>query len=76
MGYSETSKAYQTYIPSLLSVVVRWDVNFEEERAFRRSQDLGDKESSVAQQSPSQVTGAHGTGGHGSRGTSASLVGP
>ena len=50
VGYSETSKAYQIYIPGLQSVVVRWDVKFEEERAFRRSPELGDREPSVAQQ--------------------------
>ena len=43
VGYSETSKAYRIYIPSLRSVVVRRDVRFEEDRAFRRSQELGDR---------------------------------
>ena len=33
MGYSETSKTYQIFIPSKQSVVIRKDVKFEEERA-------------------------------------------
>ena len=50
VGYSETSKAYRIYIPSLWSVVVRRDVRFEEDRAFRRSRELGDREPSALQQ--------------------------
>ena len=34
MGYSETSKAYRTFIPSKQRVVIRRDVKFEEERAY------------------------------------------
>jgi hypothetical protein len=37
VGYSEVSKAYRIYIPSLRRVVVRRDVRFEEGRAFQRS---------------------------------------
>ena len=37
VGYSETSKAYRIYIPSLRKVVSRRDVRFEEDRAFRSS---------------------------------------
>jgi hypothetical protein len=37
VGYSEVSKSYCIYIPSLRRVVVRRDVIFEEDRAFRRS---------------------------------------
>ena len=48
--YSETSKAYQIYIPTLRTMVVRWDVRFEEERAFRRSWEFGDREPSMIQQ--------------------------
>ena len=40
VGYSETSKAYRIYIPSLRKTVVRRDVRFEEDRAFRRSLDV------------------------------------
>ena len=36
VGYRETSKAYQIYIPAQRKVVGRRDVKFEEERAFRR----------------------------------------
>ena len=50
VGYSETSKAYRIYIPTLRSVVVRRDVRFEEDRAFRRSQELGDRDPSTIQQ--------------------------
>lgn len=50
VGYSETSKAYWIYIPSLWSVVVQRDVRFEEDRAFRRSRELGDRELSTLQQ--------------------------
>ena len=50
VGYSETSKAYQIYIPALWSVVVRRDVRFEEDKAFRRSRVLGDREPSTIQQ--------------------------
>jgi hypothetical protein len=37
VGYSKVSKAYKIYIPTLRRVVVRRDVRFEEDRAFRRS---------------------------------------
>jgi hypothetical protein len=37
VGYSEVSKAYRIYIPSLRRVVVRRDVIFEADRAFQRS---------------------------------------
>ena len=40
VGYSEISKAYRIYIPAKRKVVFRRDVNFEEERAFRRSREL------------------------------------
>lgn len=47
VGYSETCKAYWIYILALQSVVVRQNVKFEEERAFRRSHELGDREPSA-----------------------------
>ena len=37
VGYSEISKAFRIYIPTRRKVVVRWDVKFKEDRAFRRS---------------------------------------
>ncbi|WP_208081120.1 hypothetical protein, partial [Bacteroides uniformis] len=40
VGYSETSKAFWIYIPAQRRVVVRRDVKFEEDRAFRRSREL------------------------------------
>ena len=40
MGYSENAKAYRIYIPKSRNVVVRRDVKFLEERAFRKSQEM------------------------------------
>ena len=37
VGYDETSKAFRIYLPSLRKVVVRKEVRFEEEQAFRNS---------------------------------------
>ena len=37
MGYSENAKAYRIYIPKSRNVVVRRDVKFLEETAFRKS---------------------------------------
>ena len=45
MGYSETSKAYRIFIPSKWRVVIRMDVRFEEERAYRRSREYDERES-------------------------------
>ena len=45
VGYNETSKAYQIYIPAQRKIVVRRDVRFEEECAFRKSLDLRDRDS-------------------------------
>jgi hypothetical protein len=42
VGYSEVSKAYWIYIPTLRRIVVRRDVRFEEDRAFMRSLELRD----------------------------------
>ena len=39
VGYDETAKAFRIYLPSQRKVVVRRDVKFEEERAFRRSRE-------------------------------------
>ena len=52
VGYDETSKAFHIYLPAQREVVVRRDVRFEEERAFRRSRDSEVEE----QQSTPQVT--------------------
>jgi hypothetical protein len=37
VGYSETSKAFHIYLPSLRKTVLRRDVRFEEDEAFRKS---------------------------------------
>jgi hypothetical protein len=37
VGYIETSKAYNVYIPALKRTMVRRDVRFEEDRAYRKS---------------------------------------
>ena len=39
VGYDETVKAFCIYLPSQRKVVVRRDVKFEEEQAFRRSRE-------------------------------------
>ena len=50
MGYSETSKAYQIFIPSKRRVVIRRDMKFEEERAYRRSREYDERESQTSPQ--------------------------
>jgi hypothetical protein len=37
VGYSETSKNFRIYLPSLRKTVLRRDVRFEEDRSFRKS---------------------------------------
>ena len=39
VGYDETSKAFHIYLPSQRKVVVRREVRFEEEQAFKKSRD-------------------------------------
>jgi hypothetical protein len=39
VGYNESSKAYQIYIPGQRQIEVSRDVTFEEEIAFRRSRE-------------------------------------
>jgi hypothetical protein len=57
-GYSETSKAFCIYLPSLRKTVLRRDVRFEEDRAFRkyRGTERGEQSSSQIQVSPQQTT--------------------
>ena len=68
VGHDETAKAFCIYLPSQRKVVVRRDVKFEEERAFRRSRESKQGEQQVpapqvvtqvpsTQQSGSQVSG-------------------
>ena len=40
MGYSENAKAYHIYILESRKIVVRRDVKFLEERAFRKSREM------------------------------------
>ena len=40
MGYSENAKAYRIYILDSRKIVVRRDVKFTEERAFKKSQEM------------------------------------
>jgi hypothetical protein len=37
IGYSETSKAYQIYVPSQKKVEIRRDINFDEKFSFKKS---------------------------------------
>ena len=52
VSYDETSKAFRIYLPAQRKVVVRREVKFEEEKAFRRSLDSEMED----QQRTSQVT--------------------
>jgi hypothetical protein len=58
VGYSETSKAFRIYLPSLRKTVLRRDVRFEEDGAFRKSKgtERGEQSSSQIQVSPQQTT--------------------
>jgi hypothetical protein len=58
VGYSETSKAFRIYLPSLRKAVLRRDVIFEEDGAFRKSRgtERGEQYSSQIQVSPQQTT--------------------
>ena len=47
VGYDETSKAFRIYLPAQRRVVVRREVRFEEERAFRKSQELEEEQQEV-----------------------------
>ena len=40
VGYDDTSKAFWIYFPAQRKVVVRRELKFEEEKAFRRSLDF------------------------------------
>ena len=64
VGYSETSKVFHIYIPSIRKVILRRDVKFEEQRAFRKSLEFVSKESSVPPRGGEQlqVTGSQDVG--------------
>jgi hypothetical protein len=49
VGYNETSKYFRIYLPSLRKTVLRRDVRFEEDRAFRKSRGSEKGEKSPAQ---------------------------
>ena len=63
VGYDETSKAFRIYLSTQRKVVVRREVTFEEERAFRRSRDSRIEE----QQSTPQVTASQSSASQGPR---------
>jgi hypothetical protein len=54
VGYSETSKAFRIYIPSLRKTVLRRDVSFKEDGAFTKSRgtERGEQSSPQIQVSP------------------------
>ena len=76
VGYSETSKAYRLYIPGYRTVVVRRDVKFEEDRAFRKSRFSDEVESETQQQQQQQggQVQSSGSQGSGSGGTGVSTI--
>ena len=46
MGYSENAKAYRVYLPGDRKIVIRRDVKFMEDRAFRKSREIPFEEQS------------------------------
>ena len=82
VGYIKTSKAYRIYIPVQWKLVVRRDVKFQEDCAFRKSMELRDRDSSqvpqvdqsTAQGDRLQVTRALSTGTTRSPGSSVTQV--
>jgi hypothetical protein len=58
VGYSETSKAFRVYLPSLRKTILRRDVRFEEDGAFGKSRgtERGEQSSPQIQVSPQQTT--------------------
>jgi hypothetical protein len=64
VGYSKTLKAYRIYIPRQRQIEVSWDVRFEEELAFRRSQETTAKTDGEEQETPKveESTGPSSTG--------------
>ena len=67
VGYRETSKAFRIYIPARRKVVVRRDMKFDEDRAFRRSWELEYLNSPDPQEQLSQSQGSSGQGSGGNR---------
>jgi hypothetical protein len=58
VGYSETSKSFHIYLPSSRKTVLRRDVKFEEDEAFRKSRgtERGENSSPQIKVSPQQTT--------------------
>jgi hypothetical protein len=77
-GYSETSKAFCIYLPSLRKTVLRRDVRFEEEGAFRKSRgtERGEQSSPQIQVSPQQTTVTQSSGPPNSVTTGSQVTGP
>jgi hypothetical protein len=78
VGYSETSKAFRIYLPSLRKTVLRRDVRFEEDKAFRkyRGTERGEKSSPQIQVSPQQTTVTQSLGPPTSVTTGSQVTGP
>jgi hypothetical protein len=78
IGYSETSKAYPIYVPSLKKIVIRRDVRFKEEKAFRKSYDVptaaGDQELVAPKEEHESQVQFTGTGIGTDTGTSTQIV--
>jgi hypothetical protein len=64
VGYSDTSKAFCIFLPSLRKTVLRRDVKFEEDRALRKSRgtERGEQYSFQIQVSPQQTTMTQSSG--------------
>ena len=60
VGYSEISKAYRVYIPARRRIIVSRDVQFNEDRALRRSLDLPAEQQSVQVQVQTQSRCSNG----------------
>lgn len=46
VGYSENAKAYRIYLLGNRKILIRWDVKFMEDRAFRKSREMPSEEQS------------------------------
>jgi hypothetical protein len=77
-GYSETSKAFCIYLPSLRKTVLRRDVRFEEDGTFRKSRGTkkGEQSSPQIQVSPHKTTMTQSLGPPISGTTSSQVKGP
>jgi hypothetical protein len=78
VGYSETSKDFRIYIPCLRKTVLRRDVRFEEDGAFRKSRGIerGEQSSPQIQVSPQQTSMTQSSGPPVSMTTGPQVIGP